>query len=256
VTLRAVLFDLDDTLFAHRSAVDAAILAHLAASGSPADDPAAVLVRWRALEEHHYNRYLHGEVGYLDQRRARAADLVAEHGGTALSDADADAWWDAYLREYRNAWRLHDDALPCLDALSTAVPGIRFGIITNGELDFQTTKLDAMRLSERVHDVVASADIGVTKPDPRIFAIACERLGAAPHEAAYVGDRLRTDAIGAAAAGLTGVWLDRRSEDPGPALLAEAAKLGVIRLRGLDQLPSALLDERPRPPDRGPLARE
>jgi len=247
VTLRAVLFDLDDTLFAHRNAVDAAILAHLAAAGSPAADPAAVLVRWRALEEHHYHRYLHGEIGYLEQRRARAADLIAEPGAPPLADADADAWWEAYLREYRKAWRLHDDALRCLDGLAAAVPGIRFGIITNGELDFQTTKLDAMRLTERMHDVVASAAVGVAKPDARIFAIACERLGVAPAESAYVGDRLRTDAIGAAAAGLIGVWLDRRNEPQDPERLAEAQTLGVLRISRLDELPRLLLRQDSRP---------
>ncbi|WP_210480508.1 HAD family hydrolase [Naasia sp. SYSU D00948] len=244
MTLRAVLFDLDDTLFAHRSAVDAAILAHLAASGVAAADPAAVLVRWRALEEHHYHRYLHGELDYLGQRRARAGDFLAEHGGRILTDEAADAWWTAYLQEYRNAWRLHEDALPCLDALAAAVPGIRFGIITNGELDFQTTKLDAMRLSERMDVVVASADVGVTKPDPRIFEIACERLGVTPGEAAYVGDRLRTDAIGAADAGLLGVWLDRGHEAPDPQLLTEAEALGVVRISGLDELPPLLKNTR------------
>jgi putative hydrolase of the HAD superfamily len=240
VSLRAVLFDLDDTLFAHRSAVDAAILAHLAATGSPAADPAAVLVRWRALEEHHYHRYLHGEIGYLEQRRARAADLMAEHGRPPLGVEDADAWWMAYLRKYRNAWRLHDDAIPCLDALAGAVPGMRFGIITNGELDFQTTKLDAMRLTERMDAVVASADVGVAKPEARIFGVACDRLGVAPEEAAYVGDRLGTDAIGAARAGLTGVWLDRRHEDADPERLAEAEDLGVVRISSLGELAAAL----------------
>ncbi|WP_210508955.1 HAD family hydrolase [Naasia sp. SYSU D00057] len=239
MTLRAVLFDLDDTLFAHRSAVEAAIVAHLRTTGIAVEDPELIRARWRDIEEHHYHRYLAGELTYLGQRRARAADLMTASGAPPLSDAEADEWWTAYLREYRDAWRLHDDALPCLDALTAA--GQRLGIITNGELDFQTTKLDAMLLSSRMDVVVASGDVGVTKPDRRIFELACERLGVAPGKAAYVGDRLRTDAMGAAAAGLTGVWLDRRHEPLDSARAAEAEALGVVRVEGLDEVPDVLL---------------
>lgn len=238
--VRAVLFDLDDTLFAHRSAVEAAILAHLSATGLDVPDPDAALVTWRELEEHHYHRYLSGEVDYLQQRRDRASAIVAEYGGTVLAGAEADAWWTAYLVEYRSAWRLHEDALPCLDALAARIPGVRFGIITNGELDFQTPKLDALRLSERVDAVVASGEVGVAKPDPRIFALACDALDVAPGEAAYVGDRLRTDAIGAARAGLTGVWLDRHGDPQDPGELEEADRLGVVRVTGLDEVPAVL----------------
>src|SRR4051812_22181301 len=240
VTLRAVLFDLDDTLFDHRAAVDTAILAHLGATGVPVPDADAALVRWRDLEEHHYHRYLAGELDYLQQRRERAGGLMAAYGAAALADDEADAWWADYLREYRGAWRLHDDALPCLDALIDRFSGVRLGIITNGELDFQMTKLEATQLAARMDSVIASGEVGVTKPDARIFELACDRLGVEPAEAAYVGDRLRTDAMGAAAAGLTGVWLDRRSEVVDPERWAEAERLGVVRVTGLDEVPAVL----------------
>ncbi|MDM4763633.1 HAD family hydrolase [Galbitalea sp. SE-J8] len=57
--------------------------------------------------------------------------------------------------------------------------------------------------------VVASGEFGAAKPDPRIFTAACEAAGVAAAEAMYVGDRLRTDVIGACRAGLVGVWIDR-----------------------------------------------
>lgn len=242
--VRAVLFDLDDTLFAHRAAVEAGIVAHLTATGHEPPDPEAVLVRWRDLEELHYPRYLAGEVDYLEQRRIRASELLAGLGGSFRSPDEADAWWASYLAEYRSAWRLHDDALPCLDALEERFPGLRFGIVTNGELDFQTTKLDAVRLAERMDLVVASGEVGVTKPDPRIFTLACERLGVAPESAAFVGDRLHTDALGAARAGLLGIWLDRRNEDPDPAEEADAEALGVARVHGLAEVPDVLARRR------------
>lgn len=204
--VKVVLFDLDDTLFAHAAAVAAGVTAHRRALGGAiavADD-AAELQRWHDLEEHHYHRYLRGEIGFLEQRLARARDFAAPFG-IALSPVEATAWFERYLREYRVAWRLHSDALACLDAM----PDARFGIITNGELDFQLPKLEAIGLLPRMEHVIASGELGFAKPDPRIFQHACDLFEVAPNEAAYVGDRFETDAMGAASAGLTGVWLDR-----------------------------------------------
>jgi len=239
VAPRAVLFDLDDTLFAHRAAVEAGVLARAAALGWADASPADTVARWFELEEHHYPRYLRGEVPFEEQRRVRAQEFAAAYGATLDADA-ATAWFADYLGEYRAAWTLHEDALDCLDELSRRIPGVRFGIITNGELDFQTTKLDAVRLSERMSAVIASGEVGVAKPDAALFRLACDRLGVDPSAAAYVGDRLHTDAIGAAAAGLMGIWLDRRDTPVLPEHEAEAQRLGVSRITSLTELPPLL----------------
>ncbi|WP_255447058.1 HAD family hydrolase [Schumannella soli] len=267
------LFDLDDTLFAHRAAVDAAITRHRRElpGWSPADDTAEAR-RWTELEEHHYHRYLAGELDFLGQRAARARDFAAPYG-LVLDDPElAETWFARYFERYREAWRLHDDALACLDALTRSAPDdvprdgaapddiapagaasgsaaaagaapasapLRIGIITNGELDFQTRKIEQIELTARVEHLVASGDFGTTKPDPSIFRHAVELFGVEPHEAAYIGDRFRTDAVGAADAGLTGVWLDRhgRATD---AERAEAAARGIPILRSLAPLPQLL----------------
>jgi putative hydrolase of the HAD superfamily len=237
-----VLFDLDDTLLDHRGAVGVAIVGHLRALGHPYEvaDPAAEVAAWRDLEETHYHRYLAGEIGFEDNRRVRAQELAARHG-VQLTSAEAGRWFADYFERYVAQWRLHDDALPCLDALRAAVPGIRFGMITNGELDFQLRKIDATGLRRELDVIVASGDVGVTKPDARIFALACERLGVHPDQAAYVGDRLGTDAIGAARAGLTGVWIDRVEASVSERERAEAEELGVRRITTLADLPATLL---------------
>lgn len=226
--IRVVLFDLDDTLFAHRAAVEAGVRAHRAATGLPGDHDAE-FARWNELEEHHYHRYLSGELGFLEQRRVRVRQFVGEHG-VQLDDAGADDWYAQYLVEYRAAWSLHDDTLPCLTTLASR--GVRLGIITNGERDFQTTKLDGTGIHDRFEHVVASGEVGVAKPDARIFHHACALFGVEPAEAAYVGDRLATDAIGAADAGLTGVWLARHGASEAQRLAAQAAGAHVIHSLG------------------------
>ena len=239
--MTVVLFDLDDTLFAHRRAVTDGVTAHRRASGgalSAADD-ATEVARWMDLEEFHYHRYLRGEVGYTEQRRHRARSFVAPFGVDLSTDAAADAWFGAYLIEYERAWTLHDDVIPCLDELERVIPGVRFGIITNAELPFQQSKLDALGLTPRMQHVIASGDVGATKPDARIFEHAAAVFGVPVTDAVYVGDRLQTDAIGAAMAGLTGVWLNRpgtRTPDVDEAIAAS----GVLVISGLAELPALL----------------
>jgi putative hydrolase of the HAD superfamily len=234
--IRVALFDLDDTLFAHHKAVRDGITAHMA-NILPGVDAAAHQDRWDELEEHHYHRYLSGELDYLGQRRARARDFMEPFGVQLRDDREAEDWFAVYFREYVRAWTLFDDALPCLDAL--AADGIRVGIITNGDKDIQRAKLDAMGLDGRVDHLITSGELGFAKPDSRIFEYACNVFEATPSETAYVGDRLRTDAVGAAAAGLLGVWLNRdglSSTDEDDAVEAS----GVRVIRSLAELPGLL----------------
>lgn len=235
---KVVMFDLDDTVFDHEGARDEGLLAHRRAVGLPGDD-SAELARWVALEEEHYPRWLTGELTFDEQRRARARGFTEPLGVTIGGDPDVDAWYTAFVAHYERGWRLYDDAVPCLDELQHRIHGVRFGIITNGHLDFQSSKIAAVALDTRVEHVIASGDVGVAKPDPRIFALACARFGVEPTAAAYVGDRLRTDAIGAADAGLTGVWLDRHGVAT-PDDLTAAAAAGAHVIRTLAELPPLL----------------
>lgn len=291
--IEVVLFDLDDTLMAHTQAVDEAISrAQADARGAFTDDAVAAMAfanddaaslqrRWRELEEVHYTRYLTGELTYLGQRIWRARDLLAPYGIT-VDDAEALAWFDRYLLGYRDAWRLFDDVLPALDALRVALPHVRFGIITNGDLAFQTDKLTRIglwdrldltpvRVDPRVRErdaasltsaaatslagagalvpddparkgrVIASGELGITKPDVAIFHAAAAVFDVEPARCAYVGDRVRTDAVGAHDAGMLGIWLDRGSARNPVTDHAEGdAPAGVPSIPNLLALPALL----------------
>ncbi|WP_285113944.1 HAD family hydrolase [Leifsonia sp. fls2-241-R2A-40a] len=238
---RVVLFDLDDTLFAHRAAVESGILRYAAALGAPygAADAEELTTVWHDLEEEHYHSYLAGRLDFEGQRQARARDFAARHG-VELTDAQASAWFADYFEHYVAAWSLHDDALPALDTLEATIPGIRFGLITNGDLAFQRRKVEAVGLDARIEHLIASGEVGVVKPDAAIFGGACDTFGVRPTEAAYVGDRLRTDAIGAARAGLSGVWLNRRHAIPTVDDERDADLAGVRTIHTLAELPALL----------------
>lgn len=91
-------------------------------------------------------------------------------------------------------------------------------------------------LSPRLEHVVASSEVGVAKPDARIFAHACELFGVPASDATYVDDRLGTDAIGSAESGLTGVWLCLGCR-PSSAESAAATAVGVRVIGILAELP-------------------
>jgi putative hydrolase of the HAD superfamily len=162
---------------------------------------------------------------------------MAGFGVTFDTDREAEEWFDTYLVEYVRAWALFDDALPCLRALSRA--GVRLGMITNGIPSFQWPKLETLELAAHFEHVVTSGEFGVAKPDPRIFLHTCELFGVEPSEAAYIGDRLGTDALGAAAAGLTGVWLDRDARATADEAAAAEAS-GALVIGSLSTLPRLL----------------
>ena len=151
-----VMFDLDDTLFAHRESVDAGITAHRTTLGGRLGgaDATAEAVRWHDLEEHHYTRYLRGELDISGQRRARVRDFVAPYG-IELDDRQSDDWFWTYFAQYQRAWELHSDVSACLDDLESR--GIRIGLITNGDLEFQGRKIDALALGPRLEQVITSS---------------------------------------------------------------------------------------------------
>jgi len=124
----------------------------------------------------------------------------------------------------------YPDALPCLERLHRA--GYFVGIAGN-----QSSQLEEWaRGQELPVDVVASsASWGVEKPSPEFFARVVEASGTAPHEVAYVGDRLDNDVLPALAAGLVAVQIRR-----GPWAYLQGGADGGVIIRSLDELPEAL----------------
>ena len=99
------------------------------------------------------------------------------------------------------------------------LPGARhpMGIITNGPAAHQMEKVEALGLYRwfAPESIVVSGAVGVAKPDPEIFRIACERLGTSPESCVYVCDSFASDVVGATSAGMPVVWFNhRRREAP------------------------------------------
>ena len=103
-------------------------------------------------------------------------------------------------------WRAYDDVLPAMERL--AERGLRLGIISNWDSRLAGI-LGGLGFDEYIQTVVSSAEVGLHKPDPRIFEMACQRVDVKPEEAAHVGDHHYADILGASAVGMTAVLIDR-----------------------------------------------
>jgi REG-2-like HAD superfamily hydrolase len=105
--------------------------------------------------------------------------------------------WDHYA--HIDAWSIADGARESLRSLSSR--GWRLAVVSNWDTRLRTL-LEGFEMASIFDAIVVSAEVGIEKPDPRIFAVACERLGVEPAAAVMVGDSSEDDVLGARAAGL------------------------------------------------------
>ena len=223
-----VLLDVDGTLVDHDWAEREALAGWIQAARLPVQVgcvPTEVL--WHDLAESAFVDYRAGRLTFQGQRRQRVSRFLTALGTDVadLDDAALDAEFGQYLHRYEAAWRPFPDAL---DALGALVSLTRVAVLSNGDHDQQVEKLRRTGLVSLVGAVITSSDLGVSKPDPRAFLRAAERLGVAPGQALYCGDRLDIDAVAASDAGLVGIWLNRTGSTSGHLPVASVATLSEL----------------------------
>lgn len=143
-------------------------------------------------------------IGEPDRRRAAAKAVAAEHARANLwSHAEAGA--AETLAELRRR-------------------GYRVGVVSNADGRVRGL-LASAGLLPHLEVVIDSSEVGVEKPDPRIFVAATDRLGVPPADCVYVGDIYAVDVLGARAAGMRAILIG-----PGE------AESDVERISGLSEL--------------------
>jgi putative hydrolase of the HAD superfamily len=162
--------------------------------------------------------------GGYNPRRAR--DLLENLSWRDAPDASAlEAHWQS---AFPLATVLRPGARELLAELAAA--GTKLGCVTNGGVRAQRAKLDHLEVTPYFDAIVISDAVGCAKPDPRIFAIASERLDVLPSETWFVGDHAVNDVIGSRRYGMRAVWICAGqawpSGEPAPAhQIAELAEL-------------------------------
>lgn len=81
------------------------------------------------------------------------------------------------------------------------------GIVTNGNSDFQNSKIDKLDFRKYMKTVMISEEVGIRKPDPKIFHLALSKIDSNNENTLFVGDNPLVDIKGANDSGLIPVWL-------------------------------------------------
>jgi putative hydrolase of the HAD superfamily len=190
--LRAVLFDLDGTLYDRDELVRLVAAAQFDAFRAHLTgvDEGAFVERVFVLDDH----------GYKD-RAALYAEVIAEFG---LENALAQELEHDFRTRYLASCCATPDTIDTLRCL--AEHGLTLGVVTNGSARIQTEKLQALGLSDYFDAVLISEVEGVRKPDAAIFMRALERCRVGAHETVFVGDNPDVDVFGAMAVGMKAIW--------------------------------------------------
>ncbi|MCG2633902.1 MAG: HAD-IA family hydrolase [Gammaproteobacteria bacterium] len=221
--IRAITFDLDDTLWAIGPVIDKAerILHDWLQQHYPRIpdrfDPAA-LRNLRDEVEQSLPHLAH-DVGALRRAGLQRAAQQCGYDAGMVEPAFSVLW------EARNQVEFFADVLPVLEGLAEDYV---LGAITNGNADLQRVGLDHLfRFSIR------AVEIGCAKPDRALFEAAATEAGCSAEAMVHVGDDLHADVFGARQAGMRGVWVNRQGQSRSRELEVDAEVRTLADIPGL-----------------------
>jgi HAD superfamily hydrolase (TIGR01509 family) len=201
--IKAVVFDMDDTLLNWRQAEQAAILElaalHFAAHGIAPDRVREVyngvmaenFATWKAKREWMY----------IDVRLRMLSERLQTHEHLQVDDLVA-----TFSREATTKLAFLDGAEAVLRAARGS--GRKTAILTNGRSEVQRPKVFAFGLHTEVDFVGITGELGVWKPDARAFTLVLDSLGVRADHALMVGDNEDFDITPAKGLGMQTCWID------------------------------------------------
>ncbi|NEW04802.1 HAD family hydrolase [Paenibacillus sp. SYP-B3998] len=232
--IKAIIFDLDNTLLWDERSIDEAFEATcLKASAALTLQPEALesavrecaeklfsemdMFEWANMLEVTYlealwGRFERGENPSFNKLHQWAPIYQRESWISGLRKLGIDEpAFGAVLAEYFAAERrkrplVYDDTFRILDLLKPHYPLL---LLTNGAPDLQQEKIDSIpHLAGYFDHIIISGTFGAGKPSPSIFEHALKLLGLAPNEAMMIGDNLNTDIKGANLVGMPNIWIN------------------------------------------------
>ncbi|MBE5852439.1 MAG: HAD family hydrolase [Lachnospiraceae bacterium] len=199
--VKAVIFDLDDTLY---------------------NELDYVLQGFRNVAE-----YLGKEYSVdVDEVHERMCKILREQGRGKIFDSICEAYHiTAPVKKLVEIYRatkpklfLYPDAEEVLNKLRQK--NMKIGLITDGCSQVQHQKIDALYLNDLMDAVLATDDLGkdeegnpYCKPNKRVYEFVLEKLQCKPQDAIYIGDNPQKDFVGAKALGMKTLRIVREMGD-------------------------------------------
>ncbi|NHW34338.1 HAD family hydrolase [Paenibacillus aceris] len=241
MTLKAVLFDLDDTLLWDDRSVQEAFEATCAEAArqvtvNPEELEAAVRKEARALYESYepfpftkmiginpfeglWANFTQGENENFRKLEKLAPGYRTEswtRGLRALGIENPELGYklgELFPAERRKRPFVYEETFRVLDTLKGSY---KLLLLTNGSPDLQKEKLAGVpSITSYFDHIVISGEFGVGKPDVSIFQHALELLGIRAEEGIMIGDKLTTDILGSGRVGMRNIWINHHGLQSG-----------------------------------------
>jgi HAD superfamily hydrolase (TIGR01549 family) len=188
--MRAIIFDLDDTL--HDKSATLALVASL--------QFASARLFELGVDEHAWRD------AYLSLNNLRIektevfAKLAAQFGLNGEVERSLREQFDRSLGQHAVAF---DGAHALVQACKSH--GMKIGIVTNGRDAFQRSKIDGLKLTPLIDSIVTSGGLGIKKPDHRIFQTCLAELDVTPADVVFIGDDWQADMLPALELGMRAI---------------------------------------------------
>ena len=213
--VRAIYFDLDDTLCAYWDASKVGLRKAFDAHPIANHNSEEMVRHWAAAFREFaptlkktgwYEGYLKsGDPTRLEQMR-----LTLKRAGIE-SLAHAQELSRAYMQARDQALALFADAEDLLQYLHPKYP---LGLITNGPADIQRQEVETLNIGHYFKNIYIEGEMGEGKPLPSVFARAMDSVGCSAEQILFVGNSYDHDIAPAIKAGWRTVWIRRASDVP------------------------------------------
>lgn len=196
-----IYFDLDDTLLDHRSA-EAAALNDVYHYFSLFEEisPDKLVDIYHEVNTRQWSLYSSGDIVREELQRNRFEQTLKQ---LELDKSRYQEVGEYYMQCYRNHWQWIDGAK---DAYQRVLKSYPVGILTNGFAETQELKFEKFELYNSADHVVISEEVGVLKPDPKVFEHATKLADVDPENILYIGDSFTSDIIGGSQFGWNTAW--------------------------------------------------
>jgi len=213
--VRAIYFDLDDTLCGYWDASKSALKLTFERHGPDGYEAVDLIRHWAAAFQEFaptlkqtkwFEGYLQkGEPTRTEQMRLTLARLGIENEDLASLLSQA------YMEERDRALVLFPDAIEVLDLLKSRYP---LGLITNGPADVQRQEIGTLAIESYFQNIFIEGEMGEGKPSRAVFERAASVVNCEPHEMLMVGNNYGHDVRAALEFGWHAVWVRRDSDAP------------------------------------------
>jgi len=204
-----IYFDLDDTLLDHKAAEASGLRdVHQYFPMFDDSDPQTLIDTYHDVNSEQWRLYSQGDVTREQLQQNRFEQTLQR------MDLDASLFkevGDYYMQCYRDHWQWINGAEKVYQQVVQYYP---VGMLTNGFAETQRLKFKKFNFYDSADHVVISEDVGVLKPDPKVFAHATELAGVAPDDILYVGDSLTSDIEGGSRFGWNTAWFTSNGDHP------------------------------------------